>query len=225
MHPAWVELGLIDYQQAYALQTRLVTLCRGQVEKGYFLILEHPSVFTLGKRGGKQHLGVSTDFLNRQGIDLVHIERGGDITYHAPGQLVLYPIFSLRDKRISVSEYVSLLEEVMLRSAEDAGVSACRNERNHGIWVGDRKMGSIGIAIRHGVTFHGLALNVNIDLEPFSWINPCGLTDTKMTSLAQETGTPLDLKTVKFHLKKHLATLLDLQFEDTPLTELVATNA
>ncbi|WP_319550217.1 lipoyl(octanoyl) transferase LipB [Desulfogranum marinum] len=225
MHPAWVELGLIDYQQAYALQTRLVTLCRGQAEKGYFLILEHPSVFTLGKRGGKQHLGVSTDFLNRQGIDLVHIERGGDITYHAPGQLVLYPIFSLRDKRISVSEYVSLLEEVMLRSAEDAGVSACRNERNHGIWVGDRKMGSIGIAIRHGVTFHGLALNVNIDLEPFSWINPCGLTDTKMTSLAQETGTPLDLKKVKFHLKKHLATLLDLQFEDTPLTELVATNA
>lgn len=225
MHSAWVELGLIDYQQAYTLQTRLVSLCREQAGKGYFLALEHPSVFTLGKRGGKDHLGVSTDFLNQQGIDLVHIERGGDITYHAPGQLVLYPIFSLRHKRISVSEYVSLLEEVMLRSAADAGVSACRDERNHGIWVGDRKMGSIGIAIRHGVTFHGLALNVNLDLEPFSWINPCGLTDTKMTSLAKEKGTPLELETVKFQLKKHLATLLDLQFEDTPLTELPVTNS
>ena len=224
IHSAWVELGLIDYQQAYTLQTRLVTLCREQVENGFFLVLEHPPVFTLGKRGGKEHLGVSTDFLNQQGIDLVHIERGGDITYHAPGQLVLYPIFSLRHKRISVSEYVFLLEEVMLRTAADAGVNACRDERNHGIWVDDRKMGSIGIAIRHGVTFHGLALNVNIDLEPFSWINPCGLTDTKMTSLAKKRGTPLELETVKFRLRNHLATLLDLQFKDTPLTELPITN-
>lgn len=220
MHSAWAELGLIDYQQAYALQTRLVTLCREQPEKGYFLVLEHPPVFTLGKRGGKEHLGVSTDFLNQQNIDLVHIERGGDITYHAPGQLIIYPIFSLRQQRISVSEYVFLLEEVMLRSAADVAIEACRDERNHGIWVGNQKMGSIGIAIRHGITFHGLALNVNIDLEPFSWINPCGLTDTKMTSLAQEKGTPLELETVKFQLKTHLATLLDLQLADTPLAEL-----
>ena len=225
MTSAWVELGLIDYQQAYALQTRLAALCREQPETGYFLALEHPSVFTLGKRGGKEHLGVSTEFLNQQGIDLVHIERGGDITYHAPGQLIIYPIFSLRQKRISVSEYVFLLEEVMLRSATDAGVSACRDERNHGIWVGDRKMGSIGIAIRHGVTFHGLALNVNTELEPFTWINPCGLTDTRMTSLAKEKGTPLELETVKTQLKKHLATLLDLKFADTPPAELPITTS
>lgn len=200
-----VDLGLVDYRTAYALQLALVERRRvGQAADDLFLVTEHPPTFTLGRRGGRENLMVSEEFLAARQIPLVHIERGGDITYHGPGQLVLYPILHLHQAGLSVAEYVYCLEEVMIRLAAASGVAAVRDARNHGVWVGEKKLGSVGIAIRHGVTFHGLALNVDIDLTPFSWVNPCGLAGVRMTTLRQECGRALTLADVKKDLLSHL---------------------
>jgi lipoyl(octanoyl) transferase len=196
-----LDLGLTDYAQVYGLQRQLVTRRReGSAADDIWLLTEHRPVFTLGKRGGRESLLVSEEFLRARGVGLVQIERGGLITYHGPGQLVLYPIFHLREAGLTISDYVHLLEEVMLRLALQNGVVARRDERNHGIWVKNNKLGSIGIAIRHGITFHGLALNVEVDPEPFGWVNPCGLSGVSMTSLSLESGKRVTLTEVKRQL-------------------------
>ena len=202
------------YAKAYALQVELVARRhQGVLDQDLFLVVEHPPVFTLGRRGGREHLGVTPAFLASRNIELVPIERGGDITYHGPGQLVLYPIINLRQARLSVSEYVFRLEEVMRLIANDFGVTAGRDERNHGVWVGNNKLGSIGIAIRHSITFHGLALNVNTDLEPFSWINPCGLRNIGMTSIALERGSACVMDAVQGRLRHHLTEVFGVQLQ------------
>ncbi|MFH0783975.1 MAG: lipoyl(octanoyl) transferase LipB [Pseudomonadota bacterium] len=208
-----VDLGLIDYAAAYALQLALAEKRRGgRPEDDLFLVTEHPSTFTLGRRGGRENLMVTEEFLREKCIPLVQIERGGDITFHGPGQLVLYPIFHLHQAGLSVADYVSRLEEVMIRLAAASGVTAGRDPRNHGVWVGDRKLGSVGIAIRHGITFHGLALNVSLDLTPFSWVNPCGLTGVRMTTLSHECGRDVQLSVVKKNLYGHLTQIFGRPF-------------
>ncbi|MDD2462710.1 MAG: lipoyl(octanoyl) transferase LipB [Desulfobulbus sp.] len=210
-HPAgFVDLGLQRYAEVHALQVQLAAARhRGTVDQDLFLCVEHPSVFTLGRHASRGHLGVRESFLAERGIDLVSIERGGEITYHGPGQLVLYPIISLKKRHLRVGDYVCLLEELMLRLAADCGVVANRDPRNHGVWVENNKLGSIGIAIRHGVAFHGLALNVAPDLGPFSWINPCGLTGVGMTSLLREGGSGCSMVAVKNRLRYHLEALFE----------------
>lgn len=198
-----VDLGLTDYAAAYSLQLELIERRRsGTVADDIFLLTEHPGTFTLGRRGGLQNLMVSEQFLQEKNIPLVHIERGGDITYHGRGQLVIYPILHLRQAGLTIADYVYLLEEIMIGLAAECGVVAGRDPRNHGVWAGNRKLGSVGIAIRHGVAFHGLALNVNISLEPFSWVNPCGLTGVQMTTLSRESGREVGLDEVKNNLFK-----------------------
>jgi lipoyl(octanoyl) transferase len=208
-----VDLGLTDYAAAYALQLELVEKRRnGTVADDLFLVTEHPGTFTLGRRGGRQNLMVPGQFLRQKNIPLVHIERGGDITYHGPGQLVVYPIVHLRQAGLTVSGYVHCLEEIMIGLAAASGVAAVRDSRNHGVWAGDRKLGSVGIAIRHGVAFHGLALNVNICLEPFSWVNPCGLTGVQMTTLSSESGREVLLSEVKSNLPGQLSQIFSREF-------------
>ena len=203
-----LDLGLSDYAETYQLQQDLVAKRKnGELGSDLFLVTEHPATFTLGRRGGRENLMVSETYLQENNIPLIHIERGGDITFHGEGQLVIYPIFDLRKAKVTVGDYVSLLEEVMLQLAEKYGVVAGRDPRNNGIWVGDKKLGSVGIAIRHGISFHGLAVNVNVSLEPFSWVNPCGLTGVSMTTLALERGHDLKVATVKQDLPKILASI------------------
>lgn len=207
-------LGQMAYGRTYALQVDLAARRRrGDLARDLFLAVEHPPVFTLGRRGGREHLGVSEAFLASRDIGLVPIERGGEITYHGPGQLVVYPIINLRRARLGVSEYVYRLEEVMRRLSGDFGVNAGRDGRNHGVWVGNNKLGSIGIAIRHGISFHGLALNINVDLAPFAWINPCGLRDIGMTSLAQERGAACAMDEVLGRLQIHLAQVFAVEVQ------------
>ena len=133
---------------------------------------------------------VAQAFLDDQGIEVIQIDRGGNITYHGPGQAVLYPVVDLEKHRLSVPEYVNGLEEIMKRTCQQFGVAADRDRRNPGLWVGNAKIGSVGIALKRGIAIHGLALNINPDLTPFSWINPCGLPSLAMTSIARETGWP-----------------------------------
>lgn len=200
-------LGVMGYEEAHALQLQCV---QDQLDTGscqeQILVTEHPPVFTLGRSGSLDGLLRSRGEIAGSGVHIVHTERGGDITYHGPGQLVVYPIVNLRKRNLSVSAYITLLEEVMVLTAADSGVTAVRDERNRGIWVGDNKIGSVGIRIRHGISFHGLALNVNLSLEPFRWVRPCGLMGVGVSSLQQELGRNISMETVKENMHKHLVT-------------------
>jgi len=185
------DLGLVPYAAAHRLQLDLVgRRIAGVLDRDLFLLVEHPLVFTLGRHADRAHLGLSEAVLQERGAQLARIERGGQVTCHNPGQLVVYPIIHLPAARLPVRDHVARLEEVMLQVAADCGVKASRDPRNRGIWTTGRKLGSVGVAVRHGVAFHGLALNVVNDLEPFTWINPCGLAGVTMTSLTRESGRP-----------------------------------
>ncbi len=205
------DLALLDYEEARDLQLRLVSARERRItDSDILLLMEHAPVFTLGRRGGRENLMVSELFLKEAGVPVVHAERGGDITFHGPGQLVGYPILDLRAARLTVTGYVERLEEIMIRTAAHWGVHATRNRLNHGIWVGDRKLGSLGIAIRRGIAFHGFALNVNVSLEPFGWINPCGLPGVRMTSLERETACKASMKEVREQMKSSIEEVFDV---------------
>jgi lipoate-protein ligase B len=210
-HRSWLafELPLIPYPEALELQHRILgQRIDGTLDSDVVLILEHPPVFTLGRRGGLENMRVSQGFLEEQGVAVVQTERGGNITYHGPGQLVIYPIIDLRRHRLSITDYVSGLEEIMIRLSAQWGVAARRRPENRGVWVEERKLGSVGIAVRKNVAFHGLAFNAALDLTPFSWIQPCGLYGIQMTSLARETGTLVSMD----RIRKNAAQCLEAVF-------------
>lgn len=198
------DLGLLEYTKALDFQEtarREKLDDRTRPDKIFFV--RHPPVFTFGRNGGKENLTVSEDFLSDRGVALVQTDRGGNVTYHGPGQAVLYPVVDLEQARIGVMDFVYGLEEIMGRTAKDFGVPIHRDPRNHGMWKGPRKIGSVGLSIKHGISIHGLALNVSMDLTPFSWINPCGMSGVSMTSLKQEledrgyADSPLPMDAVK----------------------------
>lgn len=217
----YVEMPLIAYRKAWELQQAVVRAkTEGALRKDVILVLEHPPVYTLGRRGGIENLCVSRARLVEEGIDVVQIERGGDITYHGPGQLVAYPLLDIRRAGLSITDLVSALEEIMVNTAGEFGIRAGRNPLNRGVWIGRAKLGSIGLAVRRGVTFHGMALNINLDLTHFSWIHPCGLKGVGMTSLKAAAGGPIDMHAARGALQKHMQTLLGLEFEPVEPEEL-----
>ena len=163
------------------------------------------------------NLTVSEDLLIDRGIPVIQVERGGDITFHGPGQLVIYPIIDLASARLGVADYVTMLEEVVIRIASAYGITAGRNSLNRGIWVGNRKLGNVGIAVRRGITFHGVALNVSLSLEPFTWINPCGLKGIGITSLEKELGRKVSVETVRSELKRHFETVFGIELVMTDI--------
>ncbi len=193
-----LDLPVLEYNAALDLQRQLVAArIDGTLDRDVVLILEHPAVFTLGRRGGLDNLKVSEAFLRMKGISLVQIERGGDITYHGPGQLVVYPIVDLRAARFRVVKFVEYLEQMMIRTLSEWGIDGKRNPANRGVWVGPSKIGSLGIAVRRSVSFHGFALNVNTSLEPFQWVNPCGLAGVPVTSMEWELGETVAMTDVR----------------------------
>jgi lipoyl(octanoyl) transferase len=213
-----VNLGLTDYAEVHALQVELIEKRRnGTLPEDLFLVTEHWDTFTLGRGGGRENLMVSEQFLREKSIPLVQVERGGDITYHGRGQLVIYPILHIRQAGFTVSEYVYRMEELMITLAAESEVDATRSPRNHGVWVKEKKLGSVGIAVRYGVAFHGLALNVNINLEPFSWVNPCGLNGVQMTSLSSVRGKEILIDEIETDLGKHISSVFTCSL--TPITK------
>jgi lipoate-protein ligase B len=204
-----LDLGFMGYHQAHELQLEYVAKqLSDETGSEVVLITEHPPVFTLGRKGSLASLIRSKEDILAEGIDIIHTERGGDITYHGPGQLVVYPIINLRRRKISVTDFILMLEDIMLRTSRDLGVSAARDTRNRGIWVGDNKIGSVGIRVRHGVTFHGLALNVNLSLDPFQWIEPCGLKGVGVTSVQKQLNKSVATEAAKKIMKHHIAEIL-----------------
>ncbi len=185
----WVcHLGVVDYREAFELQERLRTARQEDELPDVLLTLEHPPVYTRGRRSGPDELPMGEDWYLAQGIEIVDTDRGGKVTYHGPGQLVGYPIVRVDD----VVAYVRTLEGALVSALAGEGVAArSRPREGHrfaGVWVGDRKIASVGVHLSRGVSKHGFAVNIDNDLQPFSWIVPCGLDDVQMTSLAAEAG-------------------------------------
>jgi len=211
----------MDYHEALKLQRALVDAkIAATLSRDILMLLEHPPVFTLGRRGSHEHLLVAEAFLELRGIQVIHVERGGDITYHGPGQLVGYPIVDLREGGWKVIDFVGALEEVMIRTVADWGIRAVRNPTNRGIWVGMSKIGSLGIAVRRGISFHGFALNVNTWLEPFSWIHPCGLEGVRVTSMKQVLGKEIPIKEIRCAVGLHIQEIFGVELEQVSLEDI-----
>jgi len=188
-------LGRIAYSDALALQEELLEQrTEGRIHDTLLLLEHEPAVITLGRGAKEEHVLLSREALALQGIELHESGRGGDVTYHGPGQLVAYPIIDLKPDRQDVRKYVAALEEVMIRIAASYGITAGRVAGLNGAWVGDHKLGAVGVRIRRWVTMHGLALNVSTALDAFDLIVPCGIRDRGVTSLERELGrsVPMD---------------------------------
>jgi lipoate-protein ligase B len=185
----WVcHLGVVEYREALALQERIRCARQADLLPDVLLTLEHWPVYTRGRRSGPGELPMGEEWYLMQGIEIVQTDRGGKVTYHGPGQLVGYPIVRVDD----VVAYVRLLERALVAALGEEGVSARARPEDGpdytGVWVGDRKIASIGVHVARGVTTHGFAVNIENDLQPFSWVVPCGLDGVQMTSLIKETG-------------------------------------
>jgi len=181
-------LGVVRYEDGLARMEELADARAQGLVPDTVLLLEHPAVITLGRSAKAEHVLASREELARRGVELFETGRGGDVTYHGPGQIVAYPIFDLRPDRCDVRRYVAGLEETMIRAVLAHGVRAARRKGYPGVWVGNRKIGAIGVRIRRWVTTHGLALNVATALEDFDLIVPCGIRDGGVTSITEETG-------------------------------------
>jgi lipoyl(octanoyl) transferase len=190
MDELWVcHLGTVEYREALDLQERVRAARQADAVPDVMLMLEHPPVYTRGRRSGAGELPLGEDWYRSQGIEIVDVDRGGKITYHGPGQLVGYPIVRVDD----VVAYLRTLEDGLAAALHQEGIPGARGRAQDGpdytgVWVGPRKIASIGVHLARGVTTHGWAVNVENDLEPFSWVVACGLDGVQMTSLVQETG-------------------------------------
>lgn len=188
------DLGLVPYEDAWRLQQKLLPLVLEGKIPDVLLFLEHPHVYTLGKHGKEENLLLGEEGLRKRGAQFFRVDRGGDITYHGPGQLIVYFIFLLEDLRIK--RFVEILEELVISTLDLFAIKAERIEGKPGVWVKGKKICSIGIAVRQKVTQHGLALNVNPDLSYFSFINPCGEPNLPVTSMERELGKKTSLNEV-----------------------------
>jgi lipoyl(octanoyl) transferase len=225
------DVGLKDYKETWDYQEKIfqrlvnkkkISNAPGhsntEPENGTLIFVEHPHVYTLGKSGSENNLLLDYIQLQAKDAGFYHIDRGGDITYHGPGQLVGYPIFDLEIIGISLKDYIHRLEESVILTLAEYGIRGERLEGATGVWLDSqiegksRKICAIGIRASRYVTMHGFAFNVNTNLDYFSYINPCGFTDKGVTSLGKELGKPEDLRKVKEIMKKNLQNVFDLQW-------------
>ena len=188
-----VRSGVVPYGDALRAQRALAAVRHARRVPDLVLLLEHPPVYTRGRRSTADELPMGEDWYRAQGIEISDTDRGGRVTYHGPGQLVGYPIVSLRPYGDDIHAYIRRMEHAMITALGDWGVEAGLREGLTGVWVAERKIGSIGIHVSRAITTHGLAINVNNDLQPFEWIVPCGIEACRMTSVSRELGAEQDI--------------------------------
>ncbi len=193
----YCDLGLIDYKEAWDLQKEIVELRHNKKIQDVLFLLEHPNTYTLGKVADKKNLISSDDFLAKNNISIYDIDRGGDITFHGPGQIVGYPIIDLNDWQKDTHKYLRALEETIIQTCRSYNIIGERNPKYTGVWIKDRKIAAIGIKVSRWITMHGFAFNINTNLALFSGIIPCGISDKGVTSLQKETGSEVDIFIVK----------------------------
>jgi len=213
-------LGTIGYQPAYDLQKRLWRQKLDGRREDTLLLMEHPPTLTLGKSGKLENLLVPREELAARGFSLFFTDRGGDITYHGPGQLVAYPILDLSRQGKDIHGYIHNLQEVIIRTLAEYSVTARRDERHVGVWVGEEKIAAIGVAVHRWIAMHGLALNVNPVMEHFRLINPCGITDKGVTSLTRLLGRDVPVKDVAQRVAIHFSAVFNTAIEWVPTESL-----
>lgn len=216
-----IDLNLIDYSSALDLQHHLLPKRIEEEVPDLLLILEHPHVITLGRRGDRSHLLVPLEVLKEMGVSLFQVERGGEVTYHGPGQLVVYPIFYLKDYGYRVTQYIHELEEVILWTLRDFGIEGRRDSRNRGVWVGEKKIASIGIAIKRWVSFHGFSLNYRTDLRYFEMIRPCGLEGVRITSMKEILGKEVQREELVKKIFYHFRQIFQREWERKTIEEIL----
>jgi lipoate-protein ligase B len=195
------DIGLMGYADALALQTDLCLKRQEDLIPNTVLLVEHPAVITLGARKSENKLLAQPLRLTQSGVDLLQVGRGGGTTAHNPGQVVMYPIIKLKTLNLGVSEYVRTLEQIGIELLDSLGIAAERRKGLPGLWIGERKIASIGVQIKKWVTYHGIAINICNDLGIFGHIVPCGLEGVQMTSVLAETGQQADMNDIKHQLK------------------------
>lgn len=192
-----LDLGRMDYRQAYAIQEKIHNACYQGLIQDTIIIQENNPIFTLGRNSKEEHLLLSIDDLTKVGIDVEYVDRGGDITYHGPGQLVISPIIHLKSHISSIHQYVRNLEEIIIRILKRYNIQGQRIDGSSGVWVGLDKVAAVGIAIQHGITRHGISININPNLDHFRYIIPCGIRDKGVTSLKKLGVEITDLSLIK----------------------------
>ncbi|HEX5131193.1 MAG TPA: lipoyl(octanoyl) transferase LipB [Candidatus Krumholzibacteria bacterium] len=203
-----IDLGTVPYRDAFALQKREVERLQRDEGDDVLLYVEHPHVMTLGRNATGSAILADRRLIEVRGCDVVDTDRGGDVTYHGPGQLVGYPIIRLQPGRRDIRRYVGDLEAILIATLGDFGVRAARHPQHRGVWVQERKIASLGIRISRWVTCHGFALNVNTDLSFFSLMNPCGIAGCTMTSLERELGAAVPLAAVRERATHHFGRIM-----------------
>jgi len=208
------QLGLIDYAEGLSLQRERVAARKAGVIPDTLLLLEHPPVYTLGRNAKKENLLTSAAELAARGAQVFEIDRGGDVTYHGPGQLVGYPILDLAQHRRDIAWYMRSLEEVLIAVARDYRIKAGRQAGAPGVWVGNDKLAALGVHISRWVTSHGFAFNVNTDLRYFDWIVPCGLRDKGVTSLQKLLGRQVEMDEVVEKVIRRFGEVFELEMAE-----------
>jgi len=223
-------IGLIDYKEAWDYQETLFDEIVAikeknrkaeikEASKNYLIFCEHPHVYTIGKSGKQENLLISEEFLKSKGAALYKINRGGDITYHGPGQIVGYPILDLDNFGVSIKNYIDGIEEVIIRTLKHYDIVATRSDGATGVWLDAdnpvlaRKICAIGVRTSHWVSMHGFAFNINTNLEYFNFIVPCGIQGKAVTSLSKELGKPVDVAEVHELLMKEFTNVFEMKFE------------
>lgn len=225
MQTEFIDLGLKGYRETWELQERLLEevktkKLKGEPFRNYLLFVEHPPVYTLGKSGNEANMLINAIQLRAKQAEFIKVDRGGDITFHGPGQLVVYPIFDLESFGLGVRDYVNCLEEIVIRTIANYGIQGKRLPGATGVWIDPdsacaRKICAIGVKCSRYVTMHGFALNVNTDLTYFDSIHPCGFVDKGVTSIQKETGQPTDWEEVKQSIFDHFQSAFRLQWAES----------
>ncbi|MDE7368800.1 MAG: lipoyl(octanoyl) transferase LipB [Muribaculaceae bacterium] len=216
----FIDCGIKPYREMWDMQlelfNELIALKRKKkpIEQEYVLMVEHEPVYTMGRHANPANILISQELLKQDGIECINIERGGDITFHGPGQLVVYPIIDLQEHYIGVKKYVWLLEEAVIRTLAKYGIKGERIEDATGVWIGkgtptERKICAIGVRVSHSITMHGFALNISTDLNYFNRINPCGFVDKGVTSIEAELHERVNINSVKHDIQTILNKLLN----------------
>ena len=224
---AWIlNLDTVPYEEAFALQKRLVAMRSQGTICDTLILLEHPPVFTITRKATLKNVLASQDELRDRGISLCQTNRGGDITYHGPGQIVGYPIMSLKDHGKDLHKYIRNIEEMIINLLKDYGISAHRDKENPGVWIEDEKIAAIGIAVKSSwTTMHGFAFNVNPDLNHYSLIVPCGITNKGVTSLSKLLETPISITEVREKLIHHYAEVFNLNTRKISLEDITGSES
>ena len=214
-----LDLGIMSYEQVWNFQRNIVSAKIDRPLADMLIVVEHQSVYTVGRGKLRTNNSFDEDLIRSKGAEIFYVERGGDVTWHGPGQVVCYPIFNLKDRNLGIKEFVSLLEKAIIVTLKEFDLSGCQLKGMRGVWVGDKKIASIGLAVKKWISYHGVALNVSPDMFFFNGIRPCGLEDIKMVSMQGLLRNTVSISRVKSVLINSLEEIFKLSLSPIKLDE------